>query len=82
MTTAATAEQAGINEYIALVNRYLDKNMTDGLPVIPPSASAVEAMCAASGYSPDQVVGGYPIRQAPVTVKDIAVNAPMAGCLR
>jgi hypothetical protein len=81
MTTAATAEQVGINEYIALVNRYLDKNMTDGLPVIPPSASAVEAMCAASGFLPDHVVGGYPIRQAPVTVKDIAVNALMAGCL-
>ena len=57
--------QVGINEYIALVNRYLDKNMTDGLPVIPPSASAVEAMCTASDLPPDHVVGGYPIRQAP-----------------
>jgi hypothetical protein len=77
----AVEEKTGLSDYIALVNRYIDKNMTDGLPIIPPSASAVAAMCAATGLPPDHVVGSYPIREAPVTVKDIAVNALMAGCL-
>src|SRR5262252_777466 len=79
--TTAVHERVGLAEYLALVNRYIDKNMTDGMPVIPPSAAAVEAMCAATGLSPEHAVGSYPIRQAPVTVKDIAVNALMAGCL-
>lgn len=77
----ATQEHPGLQDYVALVNRYIDRGMTDGLPVIPPSAEAVNAMCAATGLPPDHVVGYYPIREAGVTVKDIAVNALMAGCL-
>jgi hypothetical protein len=78
--TVATAE-VGIQDYVALVNRYLDRGMTDGLPIIPPAGEAVAAMCVAAGLPPDHVVGEFPLRSAPVTVKDIAVNALMAGCL-
>ena len=79
--TTAVHERVGLAEYLALVNRYIDKHMTDGMPIIPPSAAMVDAMCAATGLAPEHAVGSYPIRQAPVTVKDIAVNALMAGCL-
>ena len=77
----AVQESSGAQDYIAIVNRYIERNQTDGLPVLPPSADAVNAMCAATGLDPDYAVGTYPIREAPVTVKDIAVNALMAGCL-
>jgi hypothetical protein len=77
----ATQELPGLQEYIALVNRYIDRDMTDGMPVIPPSGEAVNQMCAASGLPPDHELGHYPIREAAVTVKDVAVNALMAGCL-
>src|SRR5918992_6003190 len=79
--TTTTQEQSGLQDYIALVNRYIDRSMTDGLPVIPPSAEAVNVMCNATGLPPDHIVGYYPIREAGVTVKDIAVNALMAGLL-
>ncbi len=74
-------ELTAAEQYIALVNRYYEKNSTDGLPILPPSGEAVAAMCAATGLPPEHEVGTYPIRTAPVTIKDIAVNALMAGCL-
>jgi hypothetical protein len=76
----AVQTEVGIQDYVALVNRYLDRGLTDGLPVIPPSSEAVNTMCAATGLPPEHVVGEFPLRPAPVTVKDIAVNALMAGC--
>jgi hypothetical protein len=33
----AVQTEVGIADYVALVNRYLDRGLTDGLPVIPPS---------------------------------------------
>jgi hypothetical protein len=74
-------EQPNLVEYLALVNRYIDNNKTDGMPIIPPSLDAVNTMCTFAGLSPDHEMGKYMFREAPVTVRDIAVNALMAGCL-
>jgi hypothetical protein len=57
------------------------KGWTDGLPVIPPTPDRVERMIAASGLAEDTQIGFYELRQRPVTVEKLAINAVMAGCL-
>ncbi len=54
--------------------------MTDGLPVVPPTAARVAAAVAASGRSPDELVAEMPPNFGRATVEKIAVNAVMAGC--
>ena len=70
-----------LGEYVALVDNYIEEGMTDGLPVIPPTRTRVEAMIAAAGRDPDEVLGLLPPAYEEVTVRDVAVNATMAGCL-
>lgn len=68
-------------EYVELVDRYIDAGMTDGLPVIPPHVEAVEAMLAATSRPPAEILGVAPPRYQEVTVRDVAINAVLAGCL-
>jgi len=53
---------------------------TDGLPVVPPTPSRVEAMLAAAGCRADDVIGAVPARRRVVTAGIAAANAVMAGC--
>ncbi|MEF8824805.1 MAG: hypothetical protein V5A27_00425 [Halapricum sp.] len=55
------------------------EGLTDGLPVIPPSASRVEEMLAAVDRDPDEVIGVLPPKYADATVEKVATNAVMAG---
>ena len=63
------------------VEAYIDNGWTDGLPVIPPTAEAVEAMLAAAGLRGPEELGQIPTRNITVTAEKAAVNAVMAGCL-
>jgi hypothetical protein len=54
---------------------------TDGLPVIPPTPKRIESFLATVDRDPDQVVAVMPPRDGPATVRGIAANAVMAGCL-
>lgn len=54
---------------------------TDGLPVVPPTASKVARFLDHSGLEPDLVVGEVPERARVITAEMLAVNAVMAGCL-
>jgi hypothetical protein len=54
--------------------------VTDGLPVVPPTAARVAAAVAASSRSPDELVAEMPPNFGRATVQKIAVNAVMAGC--
>jgi len=54
---------------------------TDGLPVIPPTPDRVARMIAASGLDGDTRIGFYDLRNRPVTVEKLAINAVLAGCL-
>jgi hypothetical protein len=55
--------------------------LTDGLPTFPPEREVVERLIAGSGFAADHVVGAIPPRGRAATVKSIAANAAMAGCL-
>ena len=68
-------------DYAHAVEAYYDAGYTDGLPVIPPTAEAVEAMLAAAGLHGPEVLGEVPTRNVVVTAEKTAVNAVMAGCL-
>ena len=53
---------------------------TDGLPVVPPTESAVAAFLAFTDLAPDAPLGAIPLAQRAVTVRHVAVNGVMAGC--
>jgi hypothetical protein len=60
----------------------------DGLPIIPPSASGIDAMIAATGMRANAVIGrfvrtvaGASVPARPFTVGEVAATAFMAGCL-
>ena len=57
------------------------KGWTDGLPVVPPTESLVDAMLAAGPWKPGDVLLHEPVRDRAVTADKAAINAVMAGCL-
>jgi len=71
---------AELDEIIARIDELHAQGYTDGLPVIPPETGLVDAAVAATGRDPDEVLGIMPPRYTEVTVRDVAVNAVMAGC--
>jgi hypothetical protein len=58
-----------------------ERGFTDGLPVIPPTESAVLAMLDAAGMQPDELLAVVPPEGGPATAEKVAINAVMAGCL-
>ena len=58
---------------------YVEANLTDGLPIVPPSEDRVSAMLEFAGLPPDQVIGVEKIRQKHITAEKVAINAVMAG---
>ena len=60
---------------------FLDWGWSDGFPIIPPTHEAVEQMLKGTKRSPeDTVVEKFVPGMARATVKNIAINAVMAGC--
>jgi hypothetical protein len=69
------------NSDTKIFDRFYEEGWTDGLPIIPPTLELVKEMEAAVNLSPDQVVGVLAPKNAEATVRTLAVNAVMAGCL-
>lgn len=63
-----------------VVESFMERGWTDGLPVLPPTPVRVRAMLAEIGMAPDEVIGGIPRRGRVLTAELAAVNAVMAGC--
>ncbi len=62
------------------IETYFENGWTDGLPIVPPTESAVQEFVAASGRDGDDVLGVMPPRMGIVTVESVAINSVMAGC--
>lgn len=61
--------------------RFLEWGWSDGFPLIPPTGEAVAGMLKGTRRAPDEtVVEKFVPGNARATVRDIAVNAVMAGC--
>lgn len=56
-------------------------DLTDGLPTFPPQRDVVERLIFGSGMPGDAIIGQFPPSGRVATVRDIAANAAMAGCL-
>ncbi len=63
------------------VNRYLyDHELSDGLPIVPPTRERIEAFLAFTDAQPDQVLGVLLPDNREASVWSVAVNGVMAGC--
>lgn len=61
---------------------FYEKNYTDGLPIIPPTPERVTAMLKGTSHAPDKVVSTEFFPEGlQVTIRQVAINAVMAGCL-
>ena len=70
-----------VDDFAAAQEFYHGNGWTDGLPVVPPTETAVEACLEWALMPPDQLIGIEPVREQPITAEKLAINAVMAGCL-
>ncbi|MBI4081986.1 MAG: hypothetical protein HY423_05185, partial [Candidatus Lambdaproteobacteria bacterium] len=63
------------------IEYYYRPDWGDGLPLVPPTRAAVEAMLAAGGLRAEETLGEVPERAVQVGAEKVAINAVMAGCL-
>jgi hypothetical protein len=78
---AALPGTVGAGEDVDAINDYFyERGWTDGLPIIPPTEERVEAMLAGMSWrAPDDLISIVPPRMGQATLRQIAVNAVMAG---
>jgi hypothetical protein len=65
----------------ALFHFVMTQGWSDGLPVLPPTRAAVDAMIGPGGTQRDHMLGVIPPVNGVASVEKIAANAVMAGCL-
>ncbi|MBT6277375.1 MAG: hypothetical protein HOI95_24995 [Chromatiales bacterium] len=78
---ALASKSYEVDDTFAAQELFHSNGWTDGLPVVPPTQEMVEACLDWVGMPGDQLVGIEPVRERPVTVEKLAINAVMAGCL-
>src|SRR6478736_8572860 len=76
-----TSKTYDVDNFAAAQELYHNNGWTDGLPVVPPTESAVAACLEWALMPPDQLIGVEPVREQPITAEKLAINAVMAGCL-
>ena len=59
---------------------FLEKEWSDGLPIVPPTRAKVEAFLRYTDRKPDEVLGVLLPDNRAATIWSIAVNGVMAGC--
>jgi hypothetical protein len=78
--TSLTAAEHPVEGWPAAVEAYFERGWTDGLPVVPATASDVHRFLEAARLTPDAVVLREPVRRRVITAEKLAINALMAGC--
>jgi hypothetical protein len=69
-------------DFDQILKSFYDAGMTDGLPIIPPTAERVAAMLKGASHKPDEIVAQALMPEGlGVAVKHVAINSVMAGCL-
>ena len=59
---------------------FLEKQWSDGLPVVTPTEARVQQMLASTRRDPEELIGTIPPAMEPATVRTVAIHAVMAGC--
>lgn len=70
-----------LDDAVAAQEFFHSRGWTDGLPIVPPTAAAVEACLDWAGLPPEHLVGIESVRGRAITAEKLAINAVMAGCL-
>ncbi len=70
-----------VDDILAAQEFYHSRQWTDGLPVVPPTANAVQACLDWAMMPADHLVGIEPVRNRAINAEKLAINAIMAGCL-
>ena len=81
MTSARlSSEHIQFDDWNEVVEEYMERGWTDGLPIIPPTAELVAACLGAAGRNPAAILCTEPTKGRVITAEKAAVNAVMAGC--
>ncbi|HEY8449238.1 MAG TPA: hypothetical protein VIL95_02035 [Bacillota bacterium] len=67
-------------DWDAVQELFLERQWTDGLPIVPPTEQRVQAMLATVPGEPTTSLGQMPPLYAEATLEKLAINAVMAGC--
>lgn len=70
-----------VDDALAANELFQRNGWTDGLPIVPPTESAVRPFLEVAGLAPQTVVGIEPVRRRRITAEKLAIAAVMAGCL-
>ena len=76
-----TSKRIEVSDALECVEYCYRENMTDGLPVVPPTEHRVQQFIDAVGLSPDAKIAEITERARIITAEKLAINAVMAGCL-
>lgn len=80
VTGTLASVDVDLYDEVELQRWFHERDLTDGLPIIVPTADRVEAFLAAAGVDPDEELGAVDPARGIATVGAVAVNALMAGC--
>src|SRR5262245_14963729 len=70
------------DSFEAINDHFYKNGWTDGLPSVPPTPERVDRVLSGMPWRrPDDVIGIVPPAMGTATLRNIAVNAVMAGCL-
>ena len=59
---------------------FLEKEWSDGLPVVTPTEARITRMLTGTQRDPDELIGNIPPAMEAATVRTVAIHAVMAGC--
>ena len=63
----------------AVNGKFYEEKWTDGFPIVPPTEEAVQWMLRGTDRDPDEVVAEVAPAKGKATIRNIAINAVMAG---
>ena len=69
-----------MNEQVDEFEFFLEKEWSDGFPVVTPTEERIARMLTGTGGDHDDVIGPIPPAMEVATVRSVAVHALMAGC--
>ncbi len=76
-----TPDVIEVGDLTEAIELFHARGWTDGLPVVPPTAERLAEFLGHAGREASEEIGFYQMRNRPVTVGKVAINAIMAGCL-
>src|SRR5271170_597218 len=71
---ALNARVYDVDDFTAAQELYHSNGWTDGLPVVPPTETAVEACLEWALMPPDMLIGIEPVREQPIPPEKPAIN--------